>query len=128
MTYFYNSNTGDLVNESPPSPQYLTYEAMAREGIGWHIYGTLQQVYAAVRANHWPPPNSNAGGASPIPGQARHVVQSAVTDFWKGLNLENWLLRIGEVFLGIVLVGVGIAKLTGTTNFVASAVKTKLPL
>jgi hypothetical protein len=53
---------------------------------------------------------------------------SGIEDLFHGLNLGNILLRIGEVLLGIVLVGVGLAKITGTTNFVASALKTKVPI
>jgi hypothetical protein len=50
------------------------------------------------------------------------------TQWFHGLNLGGILLRVGEVLLGIVLVGVGVAKLTGTTNFVATALKTKMPI
>lgn len=49
------------------------------------------------------------------------------TQWFHGFNLGGILLRVGEVLLGIVLVGVGIAKLTGTTNLVAAAVKAKIP-
>lgn len=31
---------------------------------------------------------------------------------------ENWILRIGEIILGVVLIGVGVAKLTGVDNYV----------
>jgi hypothetical protein len=44
-------------------------------------------------------------------------------DIFKGLNLANWLLRIGEIALGIVLMGVGLAKLTGVDNQVAKFAK-----
>lgn len=45
-------------------------------------------------------------------------------DVLGGLNLGNLLLRVGEVLLGIVLLGVGIAKLTGADNAIAKAAKT----
>ena len=45
-----------------------------------------------------------------------------------GLNLGSWFLRIGEILLGIVLVGVGVARITGAQNAVSKIVKTKLPL
>lgn len=72
------------------------------------------------------------GGGFPgpnIPGNPGRAIGQAVSslDPFKGLNLGNIMLRVGEVLLGIVLVGVGIAKLTGTTNFVASAVKARIP-
>lgn len=48
-------------------------------------------------------------------------------DLFHGLNLGNILLRIGEVILGVVLIAEGLAKITGTTNFVAAAVR-KVPI
>jgi hypothetical protein len=41
-----------------------------------------------------------------------------------GLNLGEWFLRIGEIVLGIVLIGVGVAKLSGASNVVSEAAKT----
>lgn len=45
-------------------------------------------------------------------------------DIFHGLNLETWVLRIGEILLGVVLIGVGIAKLTGTENAISKIAKT----
>ena len=44
-----------------------------------------------------------------------------------GLFQANIWLRVGEFVLGIVLIGVGLAKLTGTENFVSSVVR-KVPI
>lgn len=44
-------------------------------------------------------------------------------DLFHGLDLGSILLRIGEVLLGIVLIGVGLARVTGVENAVSSAVK-----
>lgn len=38
-------------------------------------------------------------------------------------NITQWFIRIGEVVLGIVLVAVGVAKLTGTANVISKAAK-----
>jgi hypothetical protein len=43
-------------------------------------------------------------------------------------NLGAWFLRIGEILLGLVLIGVGIARITGLQNAVSEVVKTKLPI
>lgn len=51
---------------------------------------------------------------------------SAAADPFHGLNLGNILLRSGEIILGVVLIGVGIAKLTGVSNGVSKLVKAKL--
>jgi hypothetical protein len=42
-------------------------------------------------------------------------------NWFHGLNLGAWLLRIGEIILGVVLVGVGVAKLTGADNYISKA-------
>jgi hypothetical protein len=47
-------------------------------------------------------------------------------DVFHGLSLGNWFVRIGEILLGIVLVGVGVAKLTGANNIISTAVKAKI--
>jgi hypothetical protein len=55
-----------------------------------------------------------------------HAAGQTANNLFHGLDLESILLRVGEVLLGIVLIGVGIAKITGATNLVASAVKAKV--
>lgn len=41
------------------------------------------------------------------------------------IDIQSWLIRIGEILLGIVLIGVGVAKLTNTPNVISKAVKMK---
>lgn len=57
-------------------------------------------------------------------GAAGSVGKTAFQDVLKNFPFENWILRIGEILLGIVLIGVGVAKLTGTDNFVMKAATT----
>ena len=52
------------------------------------------------------------------------VASSATQDVFHGLNLSNWAIRFVEVALGIVLIGVGVAKLTGADNVINKAAKT----
>jgi hypothetical protein len=66
-----------------------------------------------------------AGGATPT---AAVGTGSAVADALGGFNISAWFLRIGEILLGIVLVGVGIARITGAQNAISNIVKTKMPL
>lgn len=116
MTYFYNSNTGDFANESPPSLFYFQLETQTRIGVGWHAYGSLQAMQAAIRANHWPPANANAGGASPVPGQisneagkaANVTGVTAIGDFFNRLTEENTWIRVGEVLAGLLLLYLGL--------------------
>jgi hypothetical protein len=79
------------------------------------------QAAANSRGGGFPGPNISGN-----PGTAIKQGIGAALDPFHGLNLGNIFLRIGEVLLGIVLIGVGVAKLTGTTNFVASAIKAKI--
>ena len=44
------------------------------------------------------------------------------------INLEQWMLRIGEVLLGLVLVGVGLARITGVDNAISKVLQTKMPI
>lgn len=62
-----------------------------------------------------------------IPGAAAAGANSAYQDLLGGFNIGNWFLRIGEILLGLVLVGVGLARITGVQNFISSAVKSKIP-
>jgi hypothetical protein len=91
-----------------------------------HVTGAAQ-VYALEQSG-LTPYQTKAEALAHNSAQNRNVSSSGKgIDIWNNLDLGNILLRVGEVLLGIVLVGVGIAKLTGTTNFVATAVKAKIP-
>lgn len=52
-----------------------------------------------------------------------HAPGQALSDLWHGLDLGQILLYVGEFVLGVVLVGVGLAKLTGTDNVINKAAK-----
>lgn len=62
-----------------------------------------------------------------IPGAAAKGAENAI-NVLGGFNITNWFLRIGEILLGLVLVGVGIARLTGTQNAISKIVKSKVPI
>lgn len=62
-----------------------------------------------------------------IAGPAAGIgVAKAAQDITHGFNLGNILMRIGEIVLGVVLIGVGVAKLTGAANVVSKAVRMKI--
>lgn len=52
---------------------------------------------------------------------------AGVTDFFGRLTQGNLWLRVSEVLLGIVLIGVGLARITGTQNVVSQVVKARIP-
>lgn len=61
------------------------------------------------------------------PSNPDNVLAKAInTDLFHGLNLQNLIMRLGEIVLGVVLVGVGVAKLTGASNVVSKAVRMKI--
>lgn len=62
-----------------------------------------------------------------LPGAAAKGAANAI-DTLGGFNLSGWFLRIGEILLGLVLVGVGVARITGAQNVISNIVKTKLPI
>lgn len=49
------------------------------------------------------------------------------SDILGGFNIANWFVRIGEILLGLVLVGVGVARITGAENAISNIVK-KMPV
>lgn len=119
--WYYNSNTGYITELPIPLG-----DAELHSGLGWHgPFDTHQAAVDYYNANKdanpgWKAPTSNVG-------QTIGNAGDSAVDKFKGLNLDAWFIRIGEVLLGLVLVGVGIAKLTGTTNVISSAIKAKIP-
>jgi hypothetical protein len=108
---------------------------------GWQVYmGPFPTQQAAKNAS----PASGLGAIAAMIGAGSQVAAQtpglnatgggiaagigAVADTLGGFNLGSWFLRIGEILLGLVLVGVGVARITGVQNAVASVVKTKLPI
>lgn len=62
-----------------------------------------------------------------IPQAAAKGAENAINTLG-GFNLTSWFLRIGEILLGLVLIGVGIARLTGAQNAISKVVKSKVPI
>lgn len=138
MTFFYNSDTGGYANESPPSPQFITYETQAHLGLGWHIYPTMQAMLKDVQLHHWPQPNINKGalsGTSTLPANVATAGSKianiggvqAIGDFFNRLTQANTWIRVGEVAAGLLLLYLGLnAAMKGTTagNAVRSGTQT----
>jgi MFS superfamily sulfate permease-like transporter len=58
-----------------------------------------------------------AGGVSTVQAKAGSVAKDVVG----GVDVGALALRIAEILLGIVLIGVGLAKLTGAENVISKA-------
>jgi len=61
------------------------------------------------------------GPSNPLKGLA------AIGDFFQRLTQGNTWIRAGEVLLGVILLAIGVARVTGTQNLISSAVKARMP-
>lgn len=90
---------------------------------------TFQQILNAFLATELGGALSTTiGQTGTILGQTPVAAAKGAENVFHGLNLTSWFLRIGEILLGIVLVGVGVARITGAQNAVSKIVKTRLPI
>jgi hypothetical protein len=124
MAWYYNSDSGSI-NESPESIAWLQLHM----GLGWHGPFKSKQdtinYYNTYKSKNpgWKAP-TGIGGT--IVNTIVEPVTGPISDTIGSFNLGAWFVRIGEVLLGLILIGVGVAKLTGTSNAISSIVKAKL--
>ena len=78
----------------------------------------LEADYKSALSTDSQPGGKNSNLADP---QSVWNIATANSPF--NINVTQWFVRIGEVALGIVLIAVGLAKLTGVQNSIATAVK-----
>lgn len=101
-------------------------------GTGWHGPFATKEEALAFYLSHkdahpdWKEPTGLVGNLKNAAGIPAQVAQG-VTDPLGRLNLGGWVIRIAEIMLGVVLIGVGIAKLTGATNAIAKIAKVAVP-
>lgn len=127
VKWFYNSDDGNITSWDTSNP-YNQFWLHA--GIGWHGPFDSQQAavdyYNTNKAKNpgWAQPTGSFLGKLGNETGVSNVVGNTL-----GLSddsIRSWFIRIGEVVLGVVLVAVGVAKLTGTTNTISKAVKAKI--
>lgn len=138
VPWFYDSYSGKLVHESPPSPGYYVYAAAIHSGTGWHqlaIPDNATQAQAQVAANALPggataqKPNASIGSlAGNVPAtaasKATGVPIANVEEFLSRLTSANLWLRVGEFILGALLILSGTMKLTNHGGDLGDIVKT----
>lgn len=128
LVYIYNHNTGMVIRVPKPIADLeLKFAA-------WHGPFNSQDAavawYNANKQNNWKAPTNELGQ---VLQNAEATIAETVTGAAKDAitpNLDKfgpWFIRIGEVLLGLVLIGVGLAKLTGTTNLIAKTAKAVIP-
>lgn len=117
MSWIYNSHTGAVQQHLPQ-----VTAGLLRSGLGWHgPFDTKEQVLQYFEANR----SANPGWKPPA-GWRENITQGveSAEEVFKGLNLESWLIRVGEILLGIVLIGVGLARITGVQNVASKLLRT----
>ena len=68
-----------------------------------------------------------AQGIGKVPGASTLTGLDAIGGFFNQIGQANTWIRVGEAILGIVLIGVGIARITGAQNAVSQIVKARIP-
>lgn len=124
--WYYNSRSG-LVEDY----NEITMWPALHAGTGWH--GPFDTKEAALKYYNDNKAN-NSGWKAPTESISEGAGNLAETgaDAVKGKlglsneDIQSWMVRVGEILLGLVLVAVGVAKLTGTTNAVSRVVKAKI--
>ena len=89
---------------------------------GWHGPFATKETALDFYQSH---KQSNPGWVAPtgIIGNVLAPVTTPVKEIFGGVDLQAWLIRIGEIVLGIVLIAVGIMKLsTDVSQPIAKAV------
>lgn len=94
-----------------------------RNDVGWWQKPTLQLL--EVDYQQQIAQGSQAGGPNSNLLDPKSVFNIATGDAGGlfNFNATEWLIRIGEIVLGLVLVGVGLAKLTGVQNKISEVAK-----
>lgn len=130
--FWYNSDSGAISQQQ--IPDWLGGELTAHLGVGWHgPFKTKQAAtdyYNQNKAQNpgWKAPTDNVGQQILNTTPGGDAVQNAVggATSWFGANIETLLIRVGEILLGLVLVGIGVASLTGAGNVISKAVRSTI--
>jgi hypothetical protein len=113
--WYYDSVDGDVTHQNLP-------ESLANAAFSYY-HGPYPTQQAAMA--HTGVKGPNAVTNESLAAQAGTVAGGVVkTDIAGGLNIGTLMLRVGEVLLGLVLVGVGLAKLTGKENAISKVAAT----
>jgi hypothetical protein len=94
-----------MPNPPPPFPGILSQIPVVGPvyDLAGHLLGTFDAKGKFTKA---------------VGGIESKIAGSAVDTIFHGIHVENVFIRIAEVILGIMLIGVGVAKLTGVDNFI----------
>jgi len=136
--WYYNTESGQLVNGN--NAENLANNLFG--GLGWHelnIAGSATGVQAAAEAKKEFPagkapsftpvtPAKVAAGAAAAAGIPSSVLTGlpAIGDFFSRLTQAHTWERVAQVFLGVILIAVGLAHMTKVVP-VATAIAKRVP-
>lgn len=134
--WYYNSRQGTISHITKAIGDVLLktgagyHGPFATEGDAFAFYDNNRAANPGWKSPYGPGGVNSGTNFDPV-GQTQQQLNSDVnqvaggvkSSILGGVNLEIWFLRIGEILLGIVLVGVALAHLSGTDNIVSKAVK-----
>lgn len=106
---------------------YTLALTMVSTGLAWGPYTTQSAARAELTAlRNGTAPNPRGLGTA-TPGTPTESALDKIGDFVGRLSEASTWLRVGEVLLGIVLLAIGVARITGASNAVSSIVKARIP-
>lgn len=127
VNVWYNSKTGYVATDEGFNKWFNEHSGLDKLNaayFGWHgpfkSKEEAYQFYTDNKSAHpdWTAPTDDAYKA--FAQTAGGAVTDAIGLSNGGIvNAGNWVIRIAEIVLGVVLIGVGVAKLTGATNAIA---------
>jgi hypothetical protein len=123
------NNFVKAANQAGDKQLALQFRAYALQQHALHPELSVQQMLSMfVATDLGGALSTGIGQTGTLLGQLPGAAAKGAEDAFHGLSLGNWFMRIGEILLGIVLVGVGVARITGAQNAVSKIVKTRLPI
>lgn len=130
--WWYNSDSGAINQQT--IPDWAGGSLEAHLGLGWHGPFKTKQLaidyYNNNKKNNpgWKPPTDNIAqqfvNVAPGGTDIQHAVSGGLG--WLQGNIETIFIRVGEVLIGLVLLGIGVAMLTGTGNVISKTAKVAL--
>lgn len=95
--------------------------ADSAQKLSWEQQGYLTWFASAAAARSFVSSQSSAYGSGTVPVASG---LAAIGDFFSRLGQANTWLRVGEVALGLILVAVGVARITHAVPIATSIAKT----
>jgi hypothetical protein len=125
--WFYNSDSGAIDSQSGVVQWFNDHTGvndLNTKFLAWHgPFGTKEEAFKYYTDNKAAHPDWKEPTDSAFKQFSNVVGASDAIGLNGNINAGNWIIRVSEILLGIVLIGVGLAKLTGTTNVVSRFAK-----